>query len=273
VCGGLLLGLSGLAYYAKDQKTRLIQTIDTAPVLSVAQVSEQLDRQAEIPVVQLKAKTYVPPAQELKADVTKQLTSAFRIQVDEIAEVRYGNSWHSERTVLNSHEQGQSLFLKDGSSDQCIEAPLRLLQDHYRLFLTSNERFELKEQTNPALSLFGQMAFRIGNVDMALGASTNDKRVLGYRFRESLIPVGRPVYALGSVSAVEIGGAGGERVLILKPAAGHSSAIATFDTQEQIKAKAENEEYWWKLASLISGSVGSALLLSSAAALSSSPKR
>jgi len=119
------------------------------------------------------------------------------------------------------------------------------------------------------------MAFRIGNVDMALGASTNDKRVLGYQFRESLIPVGRPVYALGSVSAADLGGVGGERVLTLKPAAaaGQSSAIVTFETQEQVRVKAESQEYWWRLASLISGSVGSALLLSSAAAFSSSSKR
>jgi hypothetical protein len=45
LCGGFLLGLSGLAYCAKNQQTQLIHAIDSAPVLSIAQVSEQLDHQ------------------------------------------------------------------------------------------------------------------------------------------------------------------------------------------------------------------------------------
>ena len=130
------------------------------------------------------------------------------------------------------------------------------IEDSSRLFITSSDRFELKDEPNPLLSLVGEVAVNLGNIGLTLGASTNNRRVLGYRFREFLVPLGRPVYALGRLVPDTLENS----TLRLEPAEGLSQVIVSYQSPEVIRKDLQSSVYWWNVLGLVSTAVGGVLI-------------
>jgi hypothetical protein len=77
-----------------------------------------------------KLRTFAPGVHEVKADVSKESTSTFQVQVEEVADVRHGDRWTQEKRLLNVHKKGDSVFLMDGT-DKYLSVRI-LCQAHYQ---------------------------------------------------------------------------------------------------------------------------------------------
>jgi hypothetical protein len=124
------------------------------------------------------------------------------------------------------------------------------------LFITSSDRFELKDQPNPLFNLVGEVALNLGNVGLSLGASASNRRILGYRFREFIVPLGRPVYALGRIVPDSFEAT----AFRLEPAEGLPGVIVSYDSPEKLRKDLESSIYWWNVATLVTSAVGGVLV-------------
>ncbi|MFA6504829.1 MAG: E3 ubiquitin ligase family protein [Treponemataceae bacterium] len=99
---------------------------------------------------------------------------------------------------------------------------------------------------------------RFGSYDFnptGFAALAGGRRTLGYRFEESAIPVGRPVYVLGE--AVDRDG----RLRVCKPSAKGASFIISLKSEEQLAAGAQSSAKGLFIASIVSCAVGIAVAI------------
>ena len=98
---------------------------------------------------------------------------------------------------------------------------------------------------------------RFGSYNLTLGslAMQADRRTLGYRFEESAIPVGRPIYVLGE--AVDSDG----RLRIRKPDKKGASFIVSLKSEEQLVKGAQSSAVGLKVGAAVAVVAGIACLV------------
>lgn len=98
------------------------------------------------------------------------------------------------------------------------------------------DRFEPPNAVEQGSSLvFGSMRFGMSG---SFGPIHGRRRVIGYRFRESILPLGAPVYALGQASDTAAG------FLLGKPADKEQRFVISTKSEEEMVAAAESSAKW-----------------------------
>lgn len=110
------------------------------------------------------------------------------------------------------------------------------------------DRFE--SSTGGVITL-GGYSFDVGSL---VGQMLSDTRTLGYRFRESILPVGRQVYLLGE--AADSAG----RLQIQKPGGKGRKFIISLKSEEELIRSTQSAIRWLLAGALASGIVGVVLI-------------
>ncbi len=112
------------------------------------------------------------------------------------------------------------------------------------------DRFEQGEQQEGGQISFGAFSFSIG----AFGGNSGT-RTLGYKFTESIIPLGRPIYVLGEAS--DSSGA----LLIQKSAEKGAKFIISLKTEEELVRSAGSAVQWLLVGGIGLNAVGAVMIV------------
>lgn len=106
------------------------------------------------------------------------------------------------------------------------------------------DRFEPGEPSSPAVSV-GRWSFDLGSVRLGSG-----RRTLGYKYEESIVPVGKPIYVLG-----EAADSGGE-LAVRKPSKKDTSFIVSLKSEEELTRSAKGSSKGLTIAAAIAAAAG-----------------
>ncbi|MBD2257877.1 E3 ubiquitin ligase family protein [Pseudanabaena sp. FACHB-2040] len=144
--------------------------------------------------------------------------------------------------VLSSHSQSIPFYLHDGSGKVWVEPEEADI-----------ETVEVVNEFQPGEPGGGLLSYGRFKRTLSVGFGTSDRRTLGYRYRESVLPVGRSVLVVGS--------AGDQRneIAIAKPLTATQHFIISLKPDEALTQAAERNSKWasWSMI----GCLSSGLLL------------
>ena len=106
------------------------------------------------------------------------------------------------------------------------------------------DKFEPGEPGSPAVSI-GRWRFDLSSVRLGAG-----RRTLGYKYEETIIPVGRPIYVLGEASDA------GGKLAVRKPTKKGTSFIVSMKSEEELTRSAEGSNKGLTIGAAIAAAAG-----------------
>jgi hypothetical protein len=143
----------------------------------------------------------------IRGELSEQLGAIVETDVIRVAERReevrdaHGHiktTWRKHEETLSSNRREAAFWIDDGTGR------LRVKPDRNVELIKSFERFENEGGHGIGFG-GGQLNLSMGRYQLSVGGGHWDpttSRTLGYRFIERLLPVGKPVYAIGEVAAI-----------------------------------------------------------------------
>ena len=106
------------------------------------------------------------------------------------------------------------------------------------------DSFEHGEPRSPALAI-GRWRFDLGSI-----ARGGGRRTIGYKYEETIVPLGAPIYVLGEASDA------GGRLAMRKPAAKGGSFIVSVRSEEDLSRSAARAGKGLSIAAAVTGAAG-----------------
>lgn len=146
--------------------------------------------------------------------------------------------------TLSSHSQSIPFYLQDASGKIQVDPEGADI-----------ETVEVLNDFQPGDPAGGMLAYGHFKRTLSVGLGSSDRRTLGYRYRESVLPVGRSVLILGAASDQR------GTVAIAKPTQGDRHFIISLRPDEALTQAADRNSQWawWSMVGCLSG--GGVLLL------------
>ncbi|MGI5834909.1 MAG: E3 ubiquitin ligase family protein [Chloroflexota bacterium] len=107
------------------------------------------------------------------------------------------------------------------------------------------------ENNTGGVITLGGFSFDVGSL---VGQFLSDSRTLGYRFRESILPIGRQIYVLGE--AADTTG----KIQVQKPS-GKEKFIISLKSEEELIRSTKSAAQWMLIGAIVSGIAGAALTI------------
>lgn len=107
------------------------------------------------------------------------------------------------------------------------------------------------ESNTGGVITLGGFSFNVGSI---VGQMLSDSRTLGYRFRESILPIGRQIYVLGEASDST------GKVQIQKPSE-KGKFIISLKSEEELVRSAKSTIQWLMIGAIVSGVAGLGLIV------------
>ncbi|MBD0335235.1 MAG: E3 ubiquitin ligase [Cyanobacteria bacterium Co-bin13] len=147
---------------------------------------------------------------------------------------------HTQRgsEVLSSHSQSIPFYLHDASGKVRVEPEGADI-----------ETIEVVNDFQPGEPGGGLLSYGRFKRTLSLGLGTSDRRTLGYRYRETVLPVGRSVLVVGAAGDQR------DRVAIAKPLTPTQHFIISLKPDEALTQAAERNSQWasWGMIGCLSG--------------------
>jgi hypothetical protein len=261
----VLLGL-GLVFWSRKKKqgAAVMATTETSRVGDLAALVQSV--RAEMPgggssgyaeVVELKGTVGCdqPVTGELSGQVAAICDSRVVRVVESRHEVRDSNGstrteWRKTEEVVSQNRREAIFYLDDGTGR------VRVLPGGAKLDLEKVvDRFEPPGGAEQGLGdklTVGYGAFRVavGGLAMAMGGH---RRTVGYRFEERILPVGKPLYALGEVADLDDG------LVLRKPEKKGGSYLLSLKSEAELVASASKAARWMAVGGVALGVLGGVL--------------
>jgi len=186
----------------------------------------------------------------LTAELSQKTAAIVQTSISRDVEVRrlhrdsHGHTshrWVRETEHIHSDRSESPFFLNDGTGR------VRIRPDGSSLDLAEVvDRFELAnnvEQSSGTLSL-GSFSFSFSTT---LGS---DKRIIGYRFQESILPVGTELYVLGELSDT------GDGLAVRDPAESGQTFIVSTKSEETLVRSGQSTAKWGKIGGISALAIG-----------------
>lgn len=230
----ILIGVGGLLlYFRKRTQDRLLDI----RFVKTSSIAETLDEQRAIAAElgpggyaqQKEFKGTVRCDAPLTGELSGQPCVYYTMSVEERYEETYterdsqGNTQTRTRTgsaVVASNTQHTRFLLDDGSGSIAVDFDG-----------ASVDACKVVERYEPYAG--GGGSLRVGSFTLSLGMSGGPRRVLGYQYRESIVPLGQALYALG-----EVNDSGGEPVL-RRPSDKKAPFILSIKSEEELTRDSE----------------------------------
>lgn len=161
--------------------------------------------------------------------------------------------WRRTEETLSSNRRESPFWIDDGTGR------LRVKANRGVELVKAIERFEQPQGGMNESGFGGQMSITSGRFQLSIGSGRWDpttQRTLGYRFIERILPVNKPVYAIGEVAVIEDEG------LVLRPPTEDDKKkpfMLSPRTEEEIVKSAQKSATLLKVFAAILG-VGGAVL-------------
>lgn len=129
--------------------------------------------------------------------------------------------------TLSSHSQSTPFYLQDSSGKVQIDPEGADI-----------ETVEVVNEFHPGDPVGGMLSFGVYRRTLSISFGNSNRRTLGYRYRECILPVGRSVLVLGKASDHT-----GE-VAIAKPSAANQHFVISLKPDEALTRSAERNSQW-----------------------------
>ncbi len=194
--------------------------------------------------------------QPVTGEMSNQPVALYETRVERQIETRrevrdsQGNvrtEWSKSTETVSSNRRDATFYLDDGTGR------LRVRPEGADLQLeTIVDRFEQPSAVEQGASLaIGGMRLAVGSgFGMSMGS---DRRTIGYRFIERVLPIGRPLYALGEVADTDDG------LVLRKPADKDKPFLLSLKSEEELVRSAESSAKWLRIGAVALGVGGIAL--------------
>jgi hypothetical protein len=135
--------------------------------------------------------------------------------------------WQKGRETLSQSRQESPFFLEDQTG------MVRVLSTGAKMDLvTVVDRFEPANAVEQGAG--GTMTIGIGAFRVSVGPlASNDRRTLGYQFQECVLPLNRPVYALGEFADTSDG------TVLRRPTSSQKPFLLSLKSEEEVVRKTE----------------------------------
>lgn len=268
--GLILLAVAALLYFLSkrsETKVHYVKATETSKIGAiqklVAEVAADMpDGMATGFKDYVEVKGRVACDEPLQGEISDQVGAIVETEVIRVYERReetrdaqgqLRTEWRKGEETVSSNRRESPFWIDDGTG---------------RLRVKSNggrgvELVKVVERYEPAGSnesgFGGQVTLSMGRFQMSLGSGRWDpssSRTLGYRFVERILPIGKPVYALGEVAATEDEG------LLLRPPTEDDKKkpfMVSPKTEEEIVKGAEKSAKLLRIFAVVLGVGGVAL--------------
>ena len=267
IAGLVLVALSGLLHYLSKRalgRAALMATTDTKRIADIQELVAQVRR--ELPgdeasgyaeFCELKGK--LVSDEPVRGELSGEEVGIYHAEVLRVIETRRERrnddgsvsvSWHKSNETLSSNRREATLHLDDGSGRLCV--------------LTAGAEMELDkvvDRFEPPAAVertSGQgLSLAVGSFSLNLSGSHrgSQRRTLGYRFTEKVLPLNKPVYALGEVADTSDG------LVLRKPNASSDPFVVSLKSETELIASKQSAAKWLKYGALASIIAGSALVV------------
>jgi len=259
--GGIVLLVAAVVFFLirQSQATKLAQVM-SAETLTCAGV-ERFCKDMGEPVgpsagPQIGVKGTIEPKTALKAELSAQDCVCFKTQVErQWEEERWEDDpneksgrrlkTHTGTETVANNERLEPFYVRDTSGRVLVDPQGADID-----WVKSVDRFEKGEPQAGAFML-GGVSIQIGGVQ--LGGT--QRKTLGYRYHEWVLPAGRSVYVLGGATLRS-----GEPCL-QRPAEPGRRFLVSTKSEEQIIASARTAILWLGILAGVCGAAGIALIL------------
>jgi len=259
----MMLGGGALLWSSKksERKSRTMEAAKTTTLEEiqnlVLEIRGQLEGGASGYCEYVELKGISRCEQPLTGEFSKEPAAIVHTQVERQIETRRerrdddGNlhtSWHKSTDVLQDHEEDAAFSIEDSTGSA------RVIPSGAELHLIDRvDRFE-----PPGSVEHAQNGISWGNFSMSLNSySGNDRRTLGYQFKESALPVDHYLYVLGEVVDTEDG------LVIQKPSDKNEGKpfIVSARTEAELVESAESSAKSQKIAGVLVIAAGIAVMI------------
>lgn len=160
-------------------------------------------------------------------------------------------SWVKSHETLSSNRKESPWFLDDGTGQ------LRVSVQGAKLELEKVvDKFEPPGAVEPGA---GQMTIGYGGLSFSLGGAlsshTADRRTVGYKFEERLLPVGRRLYAMGEIADTSDG------LVLRKPSDEDRPYLLSLKSEDELVASSLSSARWMGIGAAALGVGGIALVV------------
>lgn len=195
----------------------------------------------------------------LRGEISDELGAIVETQVVRVSERREEHrdpqgqvrtEWRKHEETLSSNRRESPFWIDDGTGRLRVKAPGGRGVELVKVM----ERFEAPSAGESGFG--GQITLSMGRFQMSLGSGRWDattSRTLGYRFIERVLPVGKPVYALGEVAMTEDEG------LVLRSPTDEDKKkpfMVSPKTEEEIVKAAEKSARILRIVAMVLGVIG-----------------
>ncbi len=163
------------------------------------------------------------------------------------SEGNVSSRWHKRSETVNSNRLETPFWLDDGSGKLEVrpDGANATLQEVVNRFEAPNA----VDAAGAGTLYFGRMRLSYGH----LSRTSQQFRVIGYRFRESILPVGARLYALGEISDT------GDGLALRKPTQQDKPFLLSTKSEEELVTAAAKQAKWSKIGGL--GAIGLGIVL------------
>jgi hypothetical protein len=140
--------------------------------------------------------------------------------------------------ILSSHSQSIPFYLKDGTGKVWVEPEGADI-----------DTVEVVNTFQPGEPGGGLLSFGGFRLTLSMGLGSSNRRTLGYRYRESVLPVGRSVLVVGEAGDQR------DQVAIAKPAASKQHFIISLKPDDALTQAAQRNSQWayWGMIGCLAG--------------------
>ena len=243
-------------HYVKATETSKIGAIDKL----VAEVAADMpDGVATGFKDYVEVKGRIASDEPIRGEISDQVGAIVETQVVRVAERReetrdaqghIRTEWRKHEETDSSNRRESPFWVDDGSGRLRVKAPGGRGGELVKVM----ERFEAPSANESGFG--GQITLSMGRFQMSLGSGRWDpttSRTLGYRFIERVLPIGKPVYALGEVAMTEDEG------LVLRPPTDEDKKkpfMVSPKTEEDIVKSAEKSARIMRVIAIVLGVAG-----------------
>jgi hypothetical protein len=255
--GFILIGVGGLCWFFSGRSaTKAVQmkATDTSKIADLKTLVDEIRGDlggsdtgfAQYAELKGKAVSDDPVVGELSGKPAAICDTRIERQIETQTQVKdqQGNwttRWEKSTDTLSSNRRTAVFHLDDGT------ARLRVDPTGADLELeTVVDRFEPPSAVESAG--MGQIAVRLGSFSLSVGSGFgNDRRTLGYRFVERILPLARDLYVLGEVTDTPDG------LLLRKPSGSGKPFVLSTKSEAELTRTAESSARWLKIAAMAFG--------------------
>lgn len=254
IIGIVLIGLGVLFFFLRKRtldKLLELRTMQHSPVGEIIDTQKSVSGELGTGSFRLMVETNgrVVCDQPLEAELSGEPCAHYDYTVEERYEETYWERDSEGRDVQRTRESSRTVasgsrtarFYVDGDGGRILVRP-------------DGARFDLQQSVNSFEPAAMGTALSFGSFSFVIPDPVGH-RVLGYNYRESILPIGVPLYVIGEASD-----AGGE-LAITKPSEKNKPFTVSIKSKEEVTQSEQSKAMWLMIGAIVSALGGVAMVV------------